>query len=1599
SPSIPDHYLKEIISPNGATAVENVYDSNGLLTEVLDADDNSVEIDYINRSSFTTLEQEQLPTATRKEILTDQLGEYWTTYYDDRGNMIAEVDPLQGMTIWEYSDYVTMYYSYVGNEVLHELEGINLLVKETKMIGALDGLIGTPTNDPPDLVTTYDYWMNYNNMFGDGVIEEAAETVTTMVVTTTDPRGNETKRYMNKFGRVFQEIDSLGNKIRINYEQKLDWQEYQSGNPLIVVDPYGKFTEMQYDDRGNISKVRTELGNYSYFSYNAYSELTSAIDQLNNLIVFEYDAYGNQTTISSSWTNPDDPQDVVEFESTTTYDYNGRVTGMTDELGNTTSITYNDEGQTLTDTDIYGRTVTYRYDKKGLVVQTIYDDGMTSESVYDVKGRVTFSTSVHRPGQPANGTQYVYDELDRATTTKQITDMVITVSEIGTTGLYDSTVTTAGTVQETYTSVYDNVSGWLTSSTDSNGNTTNYTYDDYGNQIEVALTIGLTTLTTTYEYDSYGRQTKMIDPYGRDTYYVYDSYGRQIKTIHHTNAESTKTYDDHGRVVSMSSFTGAVTDIEYDSFGRMSAMDVTADGVTSRTEYEYNSNGQISLVRDALGHETLNSYDAYGRQVSFTQVIGEIDDATNMETDDLTYYTTYDVHGNVLTETNALGLTRTFSYDSEGRLSTVTLPQVPDPQNGNTLTAPVYEYNYDVYGNMTKITDPLGRETDLVYNVDNLLLTRTLPVSGTEEFAFDEENRLTRSTDFEGNVIDSVFTDENLIDELHYFNPSADPDVDTPDETVSYTYDDLYRKSSMTNDRGTTYYTYNNDSQITKIDSPEGIINYEYDPLTGQRTRTTTGDPSDVINDFHYTYDSLGRLMTIEMHERNDSVLSTPELTTYSYDAVGNLVRVDQANGVITTYEYDDLYRLDLLTHYYGDSTPSDLSDNQKIAVFDYTLRADGRRTGVTETRWEDESQPTVSITETFTWSYDNLNRLIQETYDSVDNSLDYTADYTYDLVGNRLEKELDYVADNDRDELITYTYNDSDQLLTETKVVGNVDDGINLETDDRVTTYSYTNTLRTGKLVEDSSGNDLANTTYSFNLQGRMDEVVTDTYDSNGDVIRRETATYEYDDMGIRVEATNKVEVDHDSNPSTALQVDSEETTTYLNDPMNHTGFSQVIEEVTYDQLAEAEVDRSIYIFGHDILSQFRINSVNPTGASFFFQYDGHGSTRMLTNLLGEVAAYNSISQIFTYDAYGEALGFIPVDMATNFQHTGEQFDPRIQQVYLRARYYDFTTGTFNRLDPFFGNIADPQSLHKYLYTHGDPVNGIDPSGMNTLLELVLVTGGMAITFIVPGTSDWIADSFKALYKAYNVNLRWDIEWAEDFSMPDSWGSRSDNHWVIVAILSGFYESFKISIPFTTISINPLDIFADIVDGIEPNAMTASRVFPKGRKNPHAPGTYPFHLNGYANYSTSVRLPHTNRHGNEVKSTVDYYYHPKLGQYHVIRFPKSAVRKQYDIRATSPQRTFGLSWSKLTKDQKKVISRSDMRKANDELRKDGLPPGWRIDREHVIIHGVTHVWHHDAKKGRLQLISKELHDAAQGKGFDTGTGPGNHVGLALWHN
>ena len=136
----------------------------------------------------------------------------------------------------------------------------------------------------------------------------------------------------------------------------------------------------------------------------------------------------------------------------------------------------------------------------------------------------------------------------------------------------------------------------------------------------------------------------------------------------------------------------------------------------------------------------------------------------------------------------------------------------------------------------------------------------------------------------------------------------------------------------------------------------------------------------------------------------------------------------------------------------------------------------------------------------------------------------------------------------------------------------------------------------------------------------------------------------------------------------------------------------------------ATGDVDKS-YTLGLDVISQ-----ADDSSNIYHFLYDGHGSTRALLNTTGGIVS----GQVFAYDAYGNRIDLATA--LTTHLYSGERTDSATGLQYLRFRYYNPGTGRFNRLDPFAGNIDDPQSLHKYLYTHGDPTNNTDPTGQWSL-------------------------------------------------------------------------------------------------------------------------------------------------------------------------------------------------------------------------------------------------------------------------------------------
>src|SRR5690606_34350431 len=98
--------------------------------------------------------------------------------------------------------------------------------------------------------------------------------------------------------------------------------------------------------------------------------------------------------------------------------------------------------------------------------------------------------------------------------------------------------------------------------------------------------------------------------------------------------------------------------------------------------------------------------------------------------------------------------------------------------------------------------------------------------------------------------------------------------------------------------------------------------------------------------------------------------------------------------------------------------------------------------------------------------------------------------------------------------------------------------------------------------------------------------------------------------------------------------------------------------------------------------------------------------------SVVGLADESGTITDAYTYDAYGIHLREEGAGTPNSYRYTGEQWDADLGHYYLRARYYEPNRGRFWTMDPFEGFMTDPQSLHKYLYAHANPAMFVDPSG-----------------------------------------------------------------------------------------------------------------------------------------------------------------------------------------------------------------------------------------------------------------------------------------------
>ena len=169
--------------------------------------------------------------------------------------------------------------------------------------------------------------------------------------------------------------------------------------------------------------------------------------------------------------------------------------------------------------------------------------------------------------------------------------------------------------------------------------------------------------------------------------------------------------------------------------------------------------------------------------------------------------------------------------------------------------------------------------------------------------------------------------------------------------------------------------------------------------------------------------------------------------------------------------------------------------------------------------------------------------------------------------------------------------------------------------------------------------------------------------------------------------------------------------TTPYLVDNQNPSGYAQVMEE----RPAASRDPTVAYVYGLALVSQKRGSAVKYYGT------DGLGSVGYLTD------ANSAVTDTYTQDAFGISIAKTGTTL-NDYRYTGQQWDGDLGMYYLRARYYKPDTGRFWTMDSFEGAGGEPLSLHKYLYSRGNPANMGDPSGHDGEFASALTAVSIAV-------------------------------------------------------------------------------------------------------------------------------------------------------------------------------------------------------------------------------------------------------------------------------
>jgi RHS repeat-associated protein len=1042
------------------------------------------------------------------------------------------------------------------------------------------------------------------------------------------------------------------------------------------------------DGSGRITQINAPGAEVHNYAYSAAGDLLSYSDAAASLTRYFYNLSHGLLEIRN-------PRGLRPIRNE--YDDSGRLAATIDAFGNRMEYAHDLAQNRETITDRLGRVKLIEYDATGNVTRETHPDGTTTQRSFDARGNAL--TESNGLGGVVTRT---YNPLDLPLTKRD----------------------ELGNLVETYT--YD-ATGNILTFTDGRGNVTTHAYDASGNRTRTTDGEGFITQWT---YDAKGNVLTATDPRGGITTNVYDGSSNLIRVTDPVGTVTSYTYDAGGRRLS-ESFTRTTaggpqlveTRFAYDAAGRLTQT-THPDGSTSRNEYD--AVGNLTAEIDQLGRRTTHEYDASNRRIktTFPDLTTEraVFDAEGQRTATIdragrTTAFTYDVRGRVKRTIAPDGTFIERQYDNAGRLTGV----LDENGHGTTqtfdaagrvltevdATGRTTTNTYDIVGNRTSSTDAGGQTTTYEYDRRNLLTRANFTAgAGSERYVYNQAGQLTSTFD-----ADNAETRQSF-DLLGRLTQVTNP----LNQSWTFTYDQAGNRVTQTDPLGRlTTFAYDAVKRETRRTLPGGLFQqWQYDAAGNLTTRIDYGGATTT---FHY--DSNNRLLrrthpdtsqvnfTYTPTGQRATAVDVRGVTTYTYDARDRVTAVMQPDGTALTYAYDLAHNMT--------SRTADLGATELTQSFTYDNA--NRLSAVTDSRARTYTYAytpagkVASLAQpngvTTSYSYGPMQRLTSLAASTAGGTL---RSFGYTLSPSGRRTRIDEAAGVSRQ----YTYDTAGRVTGETVSgpAGYAD------------TFSYDAAGNRTSRGHTPAGGVLETTAYTYDArdQALTEGGVTNTWDANGRLTSRSDGTSHVWDSEGRLlltalaaggSVTNTYDADgvRVSTTTFAAGGGAPDTTHLLVD--TRAGLSHVVVEYATGGAVKAE-----YVRGGDQL----LAVVRPAGTRFYHA-DGLGSIRALTD---ETA---TVTDTYEYDAFGTITARTGTD-PNPYQFTGEPYSPITGLYHLRARWMHPGSGRFLSVDPRDGVAEQPNTLHRYIYGNGDPVNVVDPTG-----EFGFSLGGISISINIQGT------------------------------------------------------------------------------------------------------------------------------------------------------------------------------------------------------------------------------------------------------------------------